>query len=346
MDDIQTLGGTVLSELAKTFENRPTALLPFFPARDVQEKTVRIERIFQGVGMAPIVRAGQPDVFAGNRQVESEEKSPIYGRESKPIPQDIINNLRMPGTVNEKYGRKYVADEIKYLTGRNDSLFDFIRSQALLGGVDYTDPRTNERIVIDSGIPTDHKVENKIDWSNPEADIVDEIEQWKELVKNNGLATPTHLIMNGVRRGILSRHKSVRALAETARDPGKVRFLNGELTHIAGLEIVEENKVYEHLTQNNGVIVPTVQKMVPDDKIVIVSKENEGEPFGRTDFVIGENPDGMAGIWSRASETLPPAAPGVLLQVGRAGLAYVRYPKWVVVATIVPMEQPADPANG
>ena len=84
-------------------------------------------------------------------------------------------------------------------------------------------------------------------------------------------------------------------------------------------------------------MVRTVSKMIPDNKIIIVSKENEGETVGRTDFVIGENPDGVAGIWSRAVETQPPAAPGVLIQVGRAGLAYVRYPSWIVVATINPV---------
>ena len=244
--DIQALGSTVLTELAKTFENRPTALLPFFPTRDIQEKTVKIEKIYEGVGMTPVVAAGKPDVFADNRRVETIQHDPIYGRESKPIPQDIINNLRMPGTVNEKYGRKYVADEIKFLTNRNDLLFDFIRSQALLGGIDYTDPRTNERIQLDSGIPASHKVANQINWDDPDADIVDEIEQWMELIKENGMVQPTHIVMNGIRRSKLSRHKSVRALAESPRDPGKVAFDKGQITHIAGLEIVEENRIYEN----------------------------------------------------------------------------------------------------
>ncbi len=337
-DDIQTLGSTVLTELAKTFENRPTALLPFFPARDIQEKTIKVEKIYSGVGMAVVVDGTTPDAFADQRKKDVTQHDPVYGRESDLIPNDIVNNLRMPGTVNEKYGRKYVADQVKYLTGRNDTLFDFIRSQALLGGVDYTDPRTNKRILLDSGIPASHQVENALDWANEDADIVKEIEDWKLLVSEDGMVTPTHIIMNAVRRSKISKNNKVRQYAETARDPGKVRFVNGEITHIAGLEIVEENRVYERLTSNGaGGYTKAVTKMIPDDKLAIVCKEYEGEPLGRTDFGIGEHPDGLAGIWSRAVETTPPNAPGVYLQVGRAGLAYVRYPNWIVVATIGPI---------
>ncbi|MGG1600570.1 major capsid protein [Paenibacillus naphthalenovorans] len=338
IEDIQALGGTVLTELAKTFENRPTALLPFFPVRDIQEKTIKVEKIYEGVGMAVVVDGVSQDAFADNRKKEVTEHAPIFGRESKLIPNDIVNSLRMPGTVNERYGRKYVADEVKYLTNRNDTLFDFIRSQALLGGVDYTDPRTGKRVLFDSGIPAEHKVQNETNWDDPGVDPVAEIEDWKLLVSEGGMVPPTHIIMNSVRRSKLSKHPKVRAYAETARDPGKVAFKDGDVVRIAGLEIVIEDRVYEHLASDgSGGITKTVKKMIPDDKLVIACKEYEGEPLGRTDFAIGEHPDGIAGIWSRAVETVPPNAPGVYIQVGRAGLAYVRYPKWIVVASIVPI---------
>ncbi|SDI49329.1 major capsid protein [Paenibacillus naphthalenovorans] len=336
VNDIQTLGGTVLTELAKTFENRPTQLLAFFPVRDIQEKTVKVEKIYGGVGMARIVDSKTPDGFADGRKVETTQHDPIYSRESDNIPNDVVNSLRMPGTVNEKYGKKYVADQVKHLTNRNDTLYDFLRSQMFLGGIDYTDPVTGKRVQVDAGIPVDHKVNNTLDWDDVNVDFLEEIEDYILLIKKNGMVPPTHIVMNSTRRSKFSKNKKLRAYAETARDPGKVRFANGEITHICGLEIVEENRVYEELTSNgSGGYNRTVKQMMPDDKVVICCKEYEMEPLGRTDFVIGEHPDGLAGIWSRAAETQPPAAPGVLLQVGRAGMPYVRYPNWIVVVTIV-----------
>lgn len=436
MPELTALEFTVLTELAKTFENFDTTVGQFFPSRNVPNYSVKIERIYNGAGIAPIVDPKKPDTFADRANVQSMDVTPVYSRESDYLDQNTINNLRQPGTLNEKYGKQIVADTMKRLVARNDLLFDFLRTQMLLGGINYTDPRTEQTVNVSAGIPAEHFVTASTAWTDlANAKPIDDIEDWKQLIYNNGKVQPTHIIMTSVMRSKLSRNAQVIARGESARDTGFVVFQNGELARIAGLEVVVQDAVYEELTPatvptatvkvtattinegdtieliiggvSSGVytavagdtktkvaitlanfingnpfmpvratvssdtitltpkepkkdqsieitksgnisatitgspivitgqgLVKTVKKMLPDNKVVICCKAAAGEPLGRTDFVIGEHPAGQPGIWSRSVETQPPNPPGVLLQVGRAGLPYVRYPEWIVVATV------------
>lgn len=434
--ELNALGFTVLTELAQAFENFGSTVGQFLPGRTVPNHSVKIERIKNGAGMAPIVDPKKPDTFADQRIVETQDSTPAFSRESDQIDQNTINNLRQPGTLNEKYGKQLVADTVKRLVARSDLLFDFLRSQMLLGGINYTDPRTNQTLNVSAGIPATHMVNAATGWGNlANAKPIDDLEDWKALIRNDGKVSPSHILMTSDTRSKLARNAQVIARGESARDTGFVVFANGELTRIAGLEIVVQDTVYEELapasvptatvtitdasigagdtcglaiggiatgdftaqagdtkeiiainlanfingnpampvmatvagailtltpknprvnasitvTKTGNIdatitgapiaiagqgLIKTVKKMIPDNKVAILSKENAGEPLGRTDFVIGEHPLGQPGIWSRADETQPPNPPGVLLQVGRAGLPYVRYPDWIVVATI------------
>jgi len=437
IQDILALGSTVLTGLAQTFENFKTTVGVFFPKREIPATKVEIERIYGGVGMAPTVTPGQPDVFGDNSQFDKMTVDPVYSRESFNIDTATINSLRMPGTLNEKYGRQYIADQMKRYVGRNDLLYDFLRTQMLQGGVDYTDPRTNKRTQVSAGIPASHIITTvpTINWDDPDAIVIDDTEEMKLLISDDGKVPATHIFMTSKRRSILSRNKQVMARGESARDTGFVVFKNGELARIAGLEVVVQDTVYEALSAasvpsatititeatppegddiyvtvggvNSGIytavagetstrvaanlsnfingnpampvvstvagavitvtpknqllnqslvitttgtitatvagsplavtgggLVKAVTKMIPDNKIVIACNEYGGDPLGRTDFIIGEHPEGKPGIWSRAADTIPPAAPGTLVQVGRAGMPYLLHPDWVVVRTV------------
>jgi len=435
-DDITALGGTVLTELAQTFENHQSNMGQFFPSRNVPQAKVEIEKVYGGVGMAPPVDPGKQDILnEENRTVEKITVDPVYSRESFLIPTNIVNTLRQPGTINERYGKQYIADEMKRYVGRSDLLFDFLRSQMIMGGVDYTDPRTNKRVQVSAGIPAAHIITTPpaVDWDNPDAKVLDDIAEYKQLIFNDGKVPPTHIIMTSARRSKLALNNQVLARAESPRDTGNVVFKDGELVRVGGLEIVVQDTVYEALspasvptatvtvsgvgegktleivaggvksgvytalaadtnaivatnlanfingnpampvvatvagavitltpkeplknqsiaittsgtmtgtvagsplTVSNSGLVKAVTKMIPDNKVIIACKAYGNEPLGRTDYVIGEHPDGLPGIWSRAADTTPPQAPGTLVQIGRAGLPYLRYPDWVVVATV------------
>lgn len=435
-DDITSLGGTILTELAQTFENHQSNLGQFFPSRNVPQSKVEIEKLYGGVGMAPPVDPGKPDSLSDDGlKAEKTTVEPVYSRESFLIPAHIVNTLRQPGTINETYGKKYVADMMKMYVGRSDLLSDFLRAQMLLGGVDYTDPRTGKHVQVSAGIPAGHIITTPPakDWDAFDAKILDDIMGYKSLITDNGKVPPTHIIMTSARRDRIALSDQVLARAESPRDTGNVVFKDGVLTRVGGLEVVTQDTVYEALSAaaaptatvtvsgvgdgktleiiaggissgayiagagdtnavvarnlvnfingnpampviatvaaavvtlspkeplknqsieittsgdmtgtvagsplvvSNSGLARTVTKMIPDNKVIIVCKEYVNEPLGRTDYVIGEHPDGRPGIWSRASDTTPPQAPGTLVQIGRAGLPYLRYPDWVVVATV------------
>ncbi|SHJ60144.1 major capsid protein [Desulfofundulus thermosubterraneus] len=266
--DIAALGGTVLTELARTFENFQTKAGQFFPSRNLPVKTVTVERVYGGAGIAPVVDPKKPDTFADRRQVVSESHNPIYSRESFTVDSDTLNNLRQPGTLNERYGKQYIADEIKRLVARNDLLFDFLRYQMLLGGIDYTDPRTNVHTVVSAGIPADHMIPlNSLaaTWTDTaNAKPIDDLEMVKLKIRTNGKVDPTHILMNSVIRSSLSRNAQVIARGESARDTGFVVYQGGELVRIAGLEVVAEDAVYEALAPAT---VPTATVQITDTTI-------------------------------------------------------------------------------
>ena len=70
---------------------------------------------------------------------------------------------------------------------------------------------------------------------------------------------------------------------------------------------------------------------------MVSNQDNQGRstPIGRTQYCVSENMGGNPGLWVRTqTESRIPAAPGMMMQVGNAGLPYIKMPHRVMHVTV------------
>jgi hypothetical protein len=355
--DILALGGTQLTMLAKKFEQfSGDPLAQFFPAQYTMDRTIVIERVTMDLGFAPIVEPGRPDALQPSTRVERMSVYPVYIRESDFLPQDVINNLREPGSMNEANGMRIVADRMQQLVARQNMLWTMLRAQCLLGSINYTDPRTGMKINVNTGIPSQNLVTvgttpgfqagdgSKV-WTDDDANPIVDIIKMRRRMMNLAKTPPTSIIMTSDLKAMLESHPKIRAYLEgsgAGNVTGHVTWENGEIKAIAGLEVLTFDMIVDDglITGTGGALSGSVgrHKIWPQHKIAVVAKNHQmqsGLSIGRTVFAPGEAPDGKPGLWSRSGpDTTPPQAPGRSVQIGNCGLPYVMYPDWIGIMTV------------
>jgi hypothetical protein len=152
------LGSLNLTLLAKSFEVITEGTLDYlFPDQDIPERQITVEQEIEGLAIMPVVRMGVPSGnFVEQPRYRSRSESPILVRQDDFLDQTVLNQIRKPGTYNEQWNpSEIIATRIQRMMGMHTRTKDFFRSQALLGGIYYTDPRTNQVVSVDTGIP-DH----------------------------------------------------------------------------------------------------------------------------------------------------------------------------------------------
>jgi len=96
------------------------------------------------------------------------------------------------------------------------------------------------------------------------------------------------------------------------------------LQSIAGIPITTIETIYKDPVTN------TARSVFPKNRIVLLSEVdalNNREAPGRTQYCISENEDSSPGMWTRTVDhTLPPQAPGLYIQLGNAGMPYLKFP--------------------
>jgi hypothetical protein len=340
--DIASLGTTVLTDMARAFEQFPgDPCAQFFPGRNIADQTIVIERLKRGVGIAPIVDRGQPDAITDSALVDRRIVQPVFVRESDFIPQDVINNLRQAGTLNEKVGLEFVSERVRRLTDRNNHLWAVLRAQALLGGINYTDPRTGASINVNMQIPAGNlrsllPLGGSRTWDNIAQSLpINDLRRFKQYIYTVAKTSPTHLVMRSSLKLLLELNKDIvnRVEGSGARNAaGFVEYANGEITRIAGMEILVCDTLYDNP------VTGTRDYVWPVNKVAVVAMRHEqaqGEFVGQTVYAVGEDPMGRSGLWMRSGpDTTPPAPPGRSVQMGNCGLPFLKYPDWVGILTV------------
>jgi len=154
--DIPSLGSLQLTMLARSFESIDIGgLEDLFPDVTINERTIVIEQIVEGLGIMPIVRFGVPGGgFVEPDRIRSMRVTPASVREEDFIEQALINQLREVGTVNQQWSpAEIVSRRVQKLVNRHTRVKELFRSKTLLGGINYTDPRTGVAINVSTNIP-------------------------------------------------------------------------------------------------------------------------------------------------------------------------------------------------
>ena len=154
--DIEALGSLQLTMLAESFGRIDKGdLEDLFPTKIIDERTIEVEQIIEGLGISPIVRPGVPNaIYSENRRARRFQATPAFIRENEVLDQYLINQLRKYGTTNELYTpTQIVADKIKQMMDRRKATIAMFRAGVLLGGIAYYDPRTDVSINVRTQIP-------------------------------------------------------------------------------------------------------------------------------------------------------------------------------------------------
>ena len=154
--DIPALGSLQLTMLARSFEQLEVGTLDeFFPDRNIDERTIVIEQIIEGLGIMPVVDYGVPSGnFMENDRVRSFTATPLVVREDDFISQDQVNQVRKAGTLNERDApTDIVSRRVQKMMNRHKRTIDKFRADIMLGGIDHFEPRTGKHITVDSQIP-------------------------------------------------------------------------------------------------------------------------------------------------------------------------------------------------
>lgn len=154
--DIEALGPLELTRVAKSFGDLQQGdLEDYFPTQFINERVITIEQEIEGLGTMPIVTMGQPDGnFSEARRFRSFTATPVFLRESDFLSQGLINQLRVPHTANTAYSpAEVVANRLNQLMARRKRTITMLRSMAMLGGINYHDPRTNTSINVSMNVP-------------------------------------------------------------------------------------------------------------------------------------------------------------------------------------------------
>lgn len=155
--DIPGLGSLQLTKLARSFEELyKSDLSDLFPNQTNPERTIVIETMQQGLSqILPIVKPGVPSgAFMPPERIFRRVVEPALFRMDEFIDQYLINQLRKPGTLNDLYpATEIIQRRVQKMVAWHNTTVDYFRVQVLLGGIDYTDPRTNVSINVSTLIP-------------------------------------------------------------------------------------------------------------------------------------------------------------------------------------------------
>lgn len=341
--DILSLGTTVMTDLAKYYEQFPVnpVIAACFPVRTTMDQTIMIERVIEGVGIAPLVTPGKTDVLTDNAEVQRMTVVPAFLRESDFITSNVVNNLRKVGTLNEREGLEVIARRIQRLTNRMNAAWSVFQAQMLLGGINYTDPRTKTTLNVSANIPAGNlKAYNGASpftgWSNQTtATPVTDLINFRQYIYNQSKVKPTTMVMTSDLRTILQNNTEILKRQEVSflSQTGYVTIKEGELTQIAGMDIECFDMVYQ-----NPASPAQPTKVWPINKVVLLSKNHpvdKEQTVGRLTHCVGEDPAGRPGLWVRSGpDTQPPQAPGRSVQMGHSGLPFLVYPDWVGILTV------------
>ena len=154
--DVDSLGSLQLTMLARSFEQIEVgSLADYFPDTMINERTIVIEQQIEGLGIMPIVRFGVPGGgFVDQDRIRSMMTQPAVVREEDFLDMAFINQLRQVGTFNQAINpNQKIAERMQKLMNRRQRTLDLFRAKVLLGGISYTDPRTNVSIDVATNIP-------------------------------------------------------------------------------------------------------------------------------------------------------------------------------------------------
>lgn len=387
-------GEPVLTELAKSFmplEGR-TSLSELFPDEQILERLVLIQQSFQaGDTIFPLVEMGKPDVILGHNYGTTRQffVQPLYIRRSTFVSYGEVNTKLRPGTMNERWSpEEQISMIVQGMVREHNLTWDVYRAMMLLGGINYTDPRTGIGASVNSQIPSHnfwrydvtagYRGRNEanlfrtmlefndpnpatagIPWTHPDADLVTCVQRFARWFKETNKSKITAMYMGPELKEVLMTNNQVKmvqgglmGLPHVNPTPERIKANEDILPRAA--ESFSIGMSAEGLVSIAGVPIKTVEtifrdpvdgiykRIWPKNKVVFIAEQDANggsEALGRTQYCVSEESGGQPGLWTRTqTDTQIPAAPGMYMQMGNAGMPYLKYPYRVAHLTVAEVD--------
>jgi hypothetical protein len=233
-------------ELAKSLEPIVglTPLKDIFPEETIEAKIVEVSEAYEPIGTTlPPVEMGKPDVFLGQagKQFSKRYYQPLHIRGSFFVSHGEINSKVKPGTANERWSpAEQIQDKTTQFIEAHNLTWEIYRTWMLLGGIDYTDIRTEHtikasanipamnlwsyqvksgyqgraehalfRTVVDSNVSDPGSAPAGIPWTEPDADIINCVKRLNSWYKEQYKAPLTKMYMTAELRDVISMSTQV-----------------------------------------------------------------------------------------------------------------------------------------
>jgi hypothetical protein len=213
------------------------------------------------------------------------------------------------------------------------------------------------RGIIDDNTPEPNN--QGVPWTNPDADIVGCVQRFAMWFKDTNKSRITKIYMSPELKFVLMSNNQVKMAMNAvvprlgAKTGDRFIFENGtggtvdyaDYQGVAGINVGAEG-----LMSIAGIPIETVEtqfkdpvdmmfkRVWPKNKVVFVSEvdpQGAAEAIGRTQYCVSEESGGAPGLWTRTqTQTQIPAAPGMYIQMGNAGLPYLKFPYRVAHMTV------------
>lgn len=182
-------------------------------------------------------------------------------------------------------------------------------------------------------------------WTDPNSDILSMVQRFTNWFRQTNKSRVTAMYMSADLAHIISFNNQVKLFAggtlfnvppmgATISRQGPEPFVGltpmgfgmgpEGVTSIAGIPVRVVDTKYRDPGSGR------LKGVFPSNKVVFVSEvdaNGRAEAPGRTQFCVSENKGGAPGLWTRMVEELPPPSPpGKLIQMGNAGLPYLKFP--------------------
>jgi hypothetical protein len=295
-------------------EEEPMLLEEYFPARpnEGSDNQVRWDIVDLTREVAGFVSYNAPGLQVANTEIQAKSVLAPTVREKKRIPGTYIQWLRAPGSLTQTQGRAAIDRELRSLRNRIRRRQELLRAQCLMGAMTYIIDGVT--YTVDTEIPDTHENPGAVDWSDPTADVLNELADWVALIEADGGLAPDTLLVG---RNVIGYLLANDAISKMLSDIAKEELRGGMITRLPGVNL--DIRVYTRgYVDGTGTYTP----YIPADGVVMLASEIAGTAAWTVecrsnDARAGEAQRGLflhsweedeppAGVWVSAESTAIP----------------------------------------
>lgn len=303
----------------------------FCPLVDVYSRRIEVDVLDAVTGMTAPHNLNAPPAMVKKLSGQSTKiMATGYWKEAYRIDEEELLFAREEGTYNKRAGRLRVIRRTAELNTRLETRMEWLRWQPLVNGkLDVNE--NNVKYTVDYKIPSKNKP--NIDWSDPNHDVISDIEDLLLIYRGTGAKGRTVYINHGVAKA-LALNEKVRQLLSRSQYANTL----SPRTILAAMNMLFPELEWKLYDEGYGDDKGEFQSFLPDNKLVILGQGAPGEKLMDFATTISLANGGMdnpqPGKFGMVVDKSMEVNPFVDITVGIYGLPRVYHPNWIVSANI------------